>query len=103
MSIYTQDLQHHLMKNSGRPASFVFGLWFSIALASGLAALAGYTLFGNVPVAIQTAITSLAAGGILSMLAETMIPEAFEGTRDWAGIITCAGFLCAFVLSMFGG
>ena len=91
------------MKMAGRPASFVFGLWFSIALASGLAALAGYTLFANVPIAIQAAITALAAGAILAMLAETMIPEAFEGTHDWAGIITCAGFLCAFALSMLGG
>jgi ZIP family zinc transporter len=91
------------MKTAGRPASFVFGLWFFIALASGLAALAGYTLFGNVPVEIQAAITALAAGAILSMLAETMIPEAFAGTHDWAGIITCAGFLCAFALSMLGG
>ena len=91
------------MKAAGRSSSFVFGLWFSIALASGLAALAGYTLFANVPIAIQAAITALAAGGILAMLAETMIPEAFAGTHDWAGIITCAGFLCAFVLSMLGG
>jgi len=37
------------------------------------------------------------------MLAETMIPAALEGTQDWAGIITCAGFLCAFVLSLLGG
>jgi ZIP family zinc transporter len=88
------------MKASGRSAPFVFGLWCSIALASGLASLAGYTLFGGVPVAVQSAITALAAGAILAMLAETMIPEAFEGTHDWAGIITCAGFLCAYALSM---
>lgn len=91
------------MRASGRSALFVFGLWFVIALASGLAALAGYSVFGDVPVRIQAAITALAAGGILAMLAETMIPEAFEGTHDWAGIIACAGFLCAFALSMLGG
>ena len=91
------------MKGAGRSASFVFGLWFAIALASGLAALAGYSVFGDFPVALQAAVTALAAGGILSMLAETMIPEAFEGTHDWAGIITCAGFLCAFLFSMLGG
>jgi len=68
-----------------------------------LAALAGYSLLGGVSVAIQSATTALAAGGILAMLAETMIPEAFEGTHEWAGIITCAGFLCAYALSMLGG
>ena len=90
------------MRASGRSALFVFGLWFVIALASGLVALAGYSVFGDVPVTIQGATTALAAGGILAMLAETMIPEAFEGTHDWAGIIACAGFLCAFALSMLG-
>jgi ZIP family zinc transporter len=37
------------------------------------------------------------------MLAETMIPEAFEETHKWAGLITCAGFLFAYALSMPGG
>jgi ZIP family zinc transporter len=91
------------MKTAGRSASFVFGLWIAIALVSGLAALAGYSVFAKVSVAIQATITALAAGAILAMLAETMIPEAFEGTHAWAGIITCAGFLCAFALSMLGG
>ena len=40
---------------------------------------------------------------ILAMLADTMIPEAFEVTHDFAGLITVAGFLCSFVLSKAGG
>jgi ZIP family zinc transporter len=91
------------MKAAGRSASYVFGLWSAVAAASGLASLAGYTVFAGVSVEVQAAITALAAGAILAMLAETMIPEAFEGTHNWAGIITCAGFACAFVLSMLGG
>jgi ZIP family zinc transporter len=91
------------MKAAGRSEAFVFGLWFAIALASGVAALAGYSVFAESSVEIQAGTTALAAGGILAMLAETMIPEAFEGTHDWADIITCVGFLCAFALSMLGG
>ena len=68
-----------------------------------LAALAGYSVFANLSVEVQAATTAVAAGAILSMLAETMIPEAFEGTHDWAGLITCGGFVCAFALSMLGG
>ena len=90
------------MKAAGRSKAFVFGLWFAIALVSGIAALAGYSVFAELSPAIQAATTALAAGGILAMLSETMIPEAFEGTHDWAGIITCVGFLCAFALSMLG-
>ena len=78
-------------------------MWFAIAFLSGLAALAGYSVFGYFPVSYQATTTAVAAGGILSMLAETMIPEAFEGTHAWAGLITCIGFMCAFMLSMLGG
>lgn len=91
------------MKAAGRSASYVFGIWTIIALLSGLAALAGYSLFANLSAEVQAATTAVAAGAILSMLAETMIPEAFEGTNDWAGLITCVGFICAFTLSMLKG
>lgn len=37
------------------------------------------------------------------MLVDTMIPVAFAETRDFAGLITVAGFLAAFVLSKMGG
>jgi hypothetical protein len=37
------------------------------------------------------------------MLVDTMIPEAFEQTHEFAGLITVAGFLAAFVLSKIGG
>jgi ZIP family zinc transporter len=48
------------------------------------------------------ATTAIGAGAILSMLADTMIPEAFEETHDFAALITVAGFLAAFVMSKLG-
>jgi zinc transporter, ZIP family len=42
------------------------------------------------------------AGGILATISDTMIPEAFEETHDFAGLITVCGFLAAFVLSKLG-
>ena len=80
----------------------MFGVWVGIAVASGLAALVGYlTLGGASPEAIAV-ITSVAAGAILTMIADTMIPEAFEQTRTWTGVITTVGFLVAFSISVRG-
>ena len=45
------------------------------------------------------ATTAVAAGAILAMLADTMIPEAFAEAHDFAGLITVIGFLAAFALS----
>lgn len=91
------------MKKAGRSALYVFGVWGGIAVASGLASLAGYTLFADAGPEIVAAITAVAAGAILAMLADTLIPEAFEHAHDFAGLITVAGFLAAFVLSKLEG
>ena len=90
------------MKTAGRSTSYIFGIWIAIAVLSGLSALIGYSAYVNLSVEARAATTAIAAGAILSMLAETMIPEVFEGTRDWVGLITGAGFVCAFALSMLG-
>jgi len=91
------------MKKAKRSAMYVFGIWGGIALASGLASLVGYTVFQNFSSEIVAATTAVAAGAILAMLVDTMIPEAFEVAHDYAGLITVAGFLAAFALSRLGG
>lgn len=87
------------MKKAGRSKTYVFGVWLSIALISGVASWAGYALLGGVPAELIAAITALAAGAILAMLSDTMIPEAFERAHNFTGLITVIGFLLAFVLS----
>ena len=87
------------MKNAGRKAGYIFGIWGAIALVSGIASLLGYAVFRNFSVEIIAATTAVAAGGILAMISDTMIPEAFEKTHDFAGLITVLGFLAAFGLS----
>ncbi len=91
------------MKQSGRKAGYVFGVWGGIALISGIAALLGYGVFGNFSKDVIAAVTAVAAGAILTMLADTMIPEAFETAHDYAGLITVVGFLVAFILSKLEG
>jgi len=90
------------MKKSGRSPRYVLGLWGGIAGASALAALLGNTLFQGVSPATIALVMSTAAGAILTMLTDTMIPEAFETAHNFAGLITVAGFLAAFALSKWG-
>jgi zinc transporter, ZIP family len=87
-------------KTSGRSARYVFGVWGGIAVASGLAALLGYVLLGGAPPEVEAVITAVAAGAILTMIADTMIPEAFENTHAWTGLIATVGFLTAFAISL---
>ncbi|MEU4214171.1 ZIP family zinc transporter [Actinoplanes sp. NPDC026623] len=90
------------MRHAGRSKAYVFGLWTGIAVISGLAAVAGFTLLGGAPAAVLAATTALAGGAILAMIADTMIPEAFEKAHLLIGLITVIGFLVAFSLSQAG-
>jgi ZIP family zinc transporter len=90
------------MKRAGRSARYVFGVWGGIALISGLAALVGYVALDGVSTAVLAVITAVAAGAILAMLADTMIPEAFEQAHVLTGLITALSFLTALAVHLSG-
>lgn len=91
------------MKKAGRGPGYVFGVWGGIAVLSGLAALVGFLVLQDAPGEVVAFITAVAAGAILAMLADTMIPEAFEEHHMLTGLIAAAGFLAAFTVDQVGG
>lgn len=86
----------------GPLGSVFFGIWGWITLLTGIAGMLGYTVYGGFPGPVIAFITALAAGGILAMVAETMIPEAFEEAQSFIGLITATGFLLFFLLTKTG-
>ncbi|MCU1438517.1 MAG: family zinc transporter [Naasia sp.] len=90
------------MRADGRGAGYAFGIWGGIAVASTIAAIAGYSLFGDAGDEVVSFVTTVAAGGILAMVANTMIPEAFERDRVLTGLYATVGFLTAFALHELG-
>jgi zinc transporter, ZIP family len=91
------------MKRAGRSARYVFGVWGGIALVSGVAALLGNIGLRDASPETVALITAVAAGAILTMIADTMIPEAFERTAVYTGLIATVGFLTAFTIERLGG
>ena len=88
------------MKQSQRSAGYVFGVWGGIAVASALASPVGYLALDGVSPSLIAVITAVAAGAILAMLADTMIPEAFEKAHVLTGLITAVGFLTALAVHL---
>lgn len=89
------------MRRAGYTTGSVLLLWGAIALASAAAAGLGcyaLTLDNRSSIAF---IQALAAGAILAMIVDTMVPEAFAETHDFSGLIAVAGFLAAFLLSQW--
>ncbi|HEX8913658.1 MAG TPA: hypothetical protein VF796_14965 [Humisphaera sp.] len=87
------------MKRAGRSRRYVLSLWTGVLLISGLAALVGYTTLRGASGNTIGGIQAFAAGAILTMLASTMMPEAYETGGAAVGLVTSVGFLAAFVLS----
>lgn len=90
------------MRAAGRSKAYVLGVWGGIAVISGVASLLGFVLFRGVSPEIVAATTATAAGAILAMLADTMMPEAFEQAHERSGLMTVVGFLAAFLLTKLG-
>jgi ZIP family zinc transporter len=84
--------------SSGWEKSRILWMWIAIALVSGLASLAGYGLFQHSPPSTVAFVLAFAAGAILTMLAETMMPEAYEHGGKWVGVVTTLGFAVAFTI-----
>jgi ZIP family zinc transporter len=87
------------LQSAGHSTRWVLGLWSAVAGVSAVAAALGYGLLGGAsPTAIGT-IQAFAGGAILTMLADTMLPEATENGGAVVGLATALGFTVAFLLS----
>jgi ZIP family zinc transporter len=74
-------------------------MWAGVAALSTVAAVAGYALADVTGGDAQAAINGFAAGALLVMLTDSMIPEAREGGGRAAGLVTVLGFAVAAGLS----
>jgi ZIP family zinc transporter len=87
------------LAKAGRSPRYVLGLWSAVTLVSAVSAAAGFALLGGASSGVISAIQAFAAGAILTMLADTMMPEAFEHGGSTVGLVTVLGFALAFLLS----
>jgi zinc transporter, ZIP family len=84
---------------AGWTSGRVLGLWALVALVCGLAALAGYVLLDGASPRTVAVVLAFAGGAVLTMLADAMMPEAFERGGKLAGLATTFGFALAFAIS----
>jgi ZIP family zinc transporter len=86
--------------SSGWVKSRILWMWIGIALVSAVASLAGYGLFQDSSPEVVAFVLTFAAGAILTMLANTMMPEAFEHGGKLVGIMATLGFATAFTIHL---
>lgn len=86
---------------SGWQTGRIYLLWLGVALVAGVASALGYAVVGGAGPDAIAFILAFAAGAILTMLADTMMPEAFQQGGKAAGLLTTLGFALAFAISSF--
>ncbi|MGN6189514.1 MAG: ZIP family metal transporter [Conexibacter sp.] len=88
------------MRAAGRPARGILALWIGVAACCALATLGGFALGDAVSGELRAGIDGFAAGALLVMLVDSMIPDATEDSGRQAGLVTVLGFALAAALSI---
>ena len=78
----------------------ILGLWGIVAVLSAVAAGAGYGLLAGAPAVIAATIQAFSAGAVLTMLADTMMPEAFDEAGAAVGLATVLGYAIGALLTL---
>jgi zinc transporter, ZIP family len=91
------------MKANGRSKKYILVLWSIAVIIGTISTAIGFAVLSKASPAIISIAISFAAGAILVMLAESMIPEAFEEGGSRIGLAAMAGFAVAFILGRIGG
>ena len=104
VAVFLSNIPEALTSSTGLMASgwkkrSIFGLWLTVVGASVLATLAGYLVFADTSGMVRAFILSFAGGAILTMLADTMVPEAYRNSGKATGLIVVLGFCLAFALT----
>jgi ZIP family zinc transporter len=87
------------MRIAGWPRGRVFGMWLAVAVVSGLSAALGYQLLGDASGHSGAFAQGFAAGALLAMVADTMLPEAYEVEQGFTGSLVAVGFAISLILS----
>ncbi len=82
-----------------RSPARIYRLWASIVVASGLASAVGYEVARELSAVDGRYVQALAAGAVLTMLSDSMMPEAFKEGGRRVGLLTALGFAVAALLT----
>ncbi len=88
------------LKASGWSRGRILSLWTTVVILSGVASWAGYVFFDTARPETLAFTLAFAGGALLTMIADSMMPEAFRDSGKLAGLITTLGFGLAYLLSL---
>jgi len=89
------------MKEQGIPFKKILFAWTSLMILTGIGAALGSVILTGASPATFALISGMAAGAMLTVIAETMLPEAYAKGGSVIGFVTLIGFLSAILFKVF--
>lgn len=86
------------LRHSERSGRFIWGLWIGLGFMIMLATLAAVWIGANTPPATAPVLMAVAAGVLIAMIAEAMLPEASDQPAPFLGVVACLGVATFFAL-----
>jgi len=90
------------MRRQNYSVKRILWMWSSITIITGVGAFFGNIFFAKAPGSLFALVDGMAAGAMLTMIAETMMPEAFHRGGAITGFFTLLGFLAAIFFATVG-
>ncbi|WP_067092081.1 ZIP family metal transporter [Methanobrevibacter curvatus] len=87
------------MKLSGWRKKSIFSVWIFVTIITGISAMLGYIIFSQTDHHILSFALAMAAGALISMIADVLLPESYKITHEFTGLFMALGFLLSFILS----
>lgn len=87
------------LKAGGWSRQRMVSLWLGVVMLLTVATLAGYALFNNADPNVIAFTLAFAGGALLTMLADSMMPDAYTDSGKLAGLATTLGFGLAYLIS----
>lgn len=88
------------LRVAGWRRSRVFGMWLVVMVVSGASAALGYEVLGDPSNSGSAAVAQgFAAGALLAMVADTLLPEAYDVERVFTGSLVAIGFAVSLILT----
>ena len=91
-----------VMKKQGSGSLLIIGMWVSLMIMTAVGAAFGNIFIADAPHHLHGLLEGMAAGAMLAMIAQTMLPEAYNHGGWLTGLMTVTGFLSAIWMGMLG-
>jgi len=89
-----------VMKKQGSSNLLIIGMWCSLMVMTAVGAAYGNVFIADAPHHLHGLLEGMAAGAMLAMIAQTMLPEAYDHGGWLTGLMTVTGFLAAIWMGM---